>query len=66
MRNELWEIALHPEAPATETETIRRLTELLVEAAKPNRMILFGSRARGEAAEDSDLDLWTSPWTCWW
>jgi predicted nucleotidyltransferase len=48
---------LHPEAPATETETIRRLTELLVEAAKPNRIILFGSRARGEASEDSDLDV---------
>ena len=48
---------MHPEAPATETETIRRLTELLVEAAKPNRMILFGSRARGEAAQDSDLDV---------
>ena len=48
---------MHPEAPATETETIRRLTELLVEAAQPNRMILFGSRARGEASEDSDLDV---------
>ena len=37
--------------------TIRRLTELLVAAAKPNRIIMFGSQARGKAGEDSDLDV---------
>jgi predicted nucleotidyltransferase len=44
-------------APTRDTETIKRLTELLVEAAKPKRIILFGSQARGEAGEDSDLDV---------
>ena len=42
--------------PAT-SKTIARLTELLVEAAHPKRIILFGSEARGEATDDSDLDL---------
>jgi predicted nucleotidyltransferase len=48
---------LHPKAPARNTETIKRLTELLIEAAKPKRIIMFGSQARGEAGEDSDLDV---------
>ena len=37
-----------------DTEIIKRLTELLVEAAKPNRIIMFGSQARGEY---SDVDV---------
>ena len=44
----LW--AVTPEKIA---EAVRRL----VEAARPVRIILFGSRARGEAGTDSDLDL---------
>jgi len=36
---------------------MKRLTELLIEAAKPKRIIMFGSQARGEASEDSDLDV---------
>ncbi len=36
---------------------ISSLTELLVEAAKPRRIILFGSQARGDASEDSDIDI---------
>jgi predicted nucleotidyltransferase len=40
-----------------DVETIKRLTELLIEAAKPNRIIMFGSQARGEAGDDSDLDV---------
>ena len=35
----------------------KRLTELLIEAAKPKRIIMFGSQARGEAGEASDLDV---------
>ncbi len=30
---------------------------VLAEAARPERIILFGSHARGEARADSDLDL---------
>ena len=30
---------------------------LLAEAASPRRIILFGSHARGEASENSDIDL---------
>ena len=44
-------------APTRDTESIKRLTELLIEAAKPNRIIMFGSQARGEASEDSDFDV---------
>ena len=40
-----------------DSETIHRLTELLIEAAKPQRIILFGSQARGEAGEESDFDV---------
>ncbi len=32
-------------------------TKIIVEKANPKRIILFGSRARGEAHMDSDLDL---------
>jgi len=40
-----------------DTEAIKRLTELLIEAARPKRIIMFGSQARGEAGDDSDLDV---------
>lgn len=35
------------------TEMVRRI----VEAVDPDKIILFGSRARGEAKPDSDFDL---------
>ena len=41
-------------------ETKERLQEIIrriVEVAKPDRIILFGSGARGELGPDSDLDL---------
>jgi len=37
--------------------TIRKAVELLKEAAHPRKIILFGSYARGEAREGSDVDL---------
>lgn len=36
---------------------IQYAVQKLVAAAQPSRVILFGSYARGEASEDSDLDL---------
>ena len=36
---------------------LRRMTAAIVEAADPEQVILFGSRARGDARPDSDVDL---------
>ncbi|MBI4474341.1 MAG: nucleotidyltransferase domain-containing protein [Acidobacteria bacterium] len=38
-------------------ETINRVVQTLVEAARPTKVILFGSYARGDARDDSDIDL---------
>ena len=38
-------------------QTIQQAVARLVAAAKPSKIILFGSYARGDATEDSDLDL---------
>ena len=38
-------------------ESVSRLTQLLVDAANPARIILYGSYARGEASADSDIDI---------
>ncbi len=40
-----------------EEDLVSRISELLVEAAQPRKIILFGSRARGDAKADSDFDL---------
>ena len=41
----------------TDMNTIRALAKLIVERFDPERVILFGSHARGEANENSDVDL---------
>lgn len=38
-------------------EQIEAAIAILAQAARPARIVLFGSYARGEAREDSDLDL---------
>lgn len=39
------------------TEKLRGMVRILVAAADPEEIILFGSRARGDARPDSDIDL---------
>ena len=43
--------------PPPSTEDIQRVVDLVVEVAKPLRVVLFGSAARGNARDGSDLDL---------
>ena len=38
-------------------QTLQQVVKRIVAAAQPSRVILFGSYGRGDAAEDSDLDL---------
>ena len=38
-------------------QTIQAITQLIVERFQPEQVILFGSVARGEEDENSDLDL---------
>jgi predicted nucleotidyltransferase len=38
-------------------ETMQAITRLIVESFDPEKVILFGSHARGEAGAHSDLDL---------
>ena len=47
--------------PKTADETVQRqireMVDRIVRQFKPERVILFGSHARGEGAPDSDVDL---------
>lgn len=46
-----------PTASEQESELLQRLVEIIVREADPEAIILFGSRARGKAGPDSDVDL---------
>lgn len=37
--------------------TLREVTRRIVETARPQRIVLFGSAARGQLTADSDLDV---------
>ncbi|NLC56980.1 MAG: nucleotidyltransferase domain-containing protein [Armatimonadetes bacterium] len=43
--------------PRVTQDVIAEAVRLLREAAQPLRIIVFGSQARGDAGEDSDIDL---------
>ena len=45
------------EHPPIDEKLIEEITRKIVEAFHPRRVILFGSRARGDYHEDSDIDL---------
>ena len=38
-------------------DLIRAVVRRIVQAAQPDKIILFGSRARGDARPDSDIDV---------
>lgn len=40
-----------------ENRLIRQMVDTIVREANPDTVILFGSRARGDARSDSDVDL---------
>jgi predicted nucleotidyltransferase len=46
-----------PDPTATGRERLKNIAERLREEYGAQRVILFGSAARGEATEDSDIDL---------
>lgn len=47
-----------PEQPALpHDEQIREMTDRIVRQFAPDKIILFGSHARGDAGPDSDVDL---------
>ncbi|MDR1997016.1 MAG: nucleotidyltransferase domain-containing protein [Candidatus Margulisbacteria bacterium] len=41
----------------TETAELKRIVKVIVSAAAPDKIILFGSRARGDHRPDSDYDF---------
>ncbi len=43
--------------PPIDDMTLHKIGMMLANAAGPSRIILFGSHARGDAGEQSDLDL---------
>ena len=44
-------------ARTVDESLLKEIVRRLVEAVDPDRIVLFGSRARGDARPDSDLDL---------
>ena len=50
-------MALKKHNQTLKDETIREIIQVIVEQAHPAKIILFGSRARGNANPESDLDL---------
>lgn len=50
-------IPLPEETEFNEAEVLRQMVDIIVREADPEAIILFGSRARGEAGPDSDVDL---------
>lgn len=48
----LWNLTM-----TSDDDLLRAITERIVERFHPTRIVLFGSRARGDADDDSDYDL---------
>ena len=41
----------------TKKNTAQKIVDIIIQSADPDRIILFGSYARGQATSDSDVDL---------
>ena len=39
------------------SDLIQKITEIIINEYKPDKVILFGSRARGDDRPDSDIDI---------
>jgi len=50
-------LPLPAETEFNEAEVLRQMVDIIVREADPEAIILFGSRARGDADADSDVDL---------
>jgi predicted nucleotidyltransferase len=46
-----------PPTPAEIDETVQEMVRRIVERFDPDKVILLGSQARGDAGPDSDIDL---------
>ena len=46
-----------PHLPELDSALVKELVRRLVRSAQPEKIILFGSRARGDHRPDSDIDL---------
>jgi uncharacterized protein len=46
---------------ATERQTIKEFKKLLARKLHAHQIVLFGSRARGDSAPDSDMDILVLP-----
>jgi len=43
--------------PKVDDELLKEVVRRILEVTQPDKIILFGSYARGDATEDSDLDI---------
>src|SRR6266446_6652425 len=50
-------IGYKPYLPELRTQLIQEIVRRIVEVAHPEKIVLFGSRARGDHRPDSDIDL---------
>ena len=50
-------IGCKPHLPKLDANLIQEIVRRVVEAAHPEKIVLFGSRARGDHRPDSDVDL---------
>ena len=50
-------IGYKPHLPSLDADLIQDIVRRVVEVAQPEKIVLFGSRSRGDQRADSDIDL---------